>query len=98
GAGAHLRAARRTRSGDFTLATAVPLDAALQDPDEAAGFVVPMGQLLTGFPALVLTAEGVLRATHGRDVGPAEFESPPIGSASQPYVRLMDRDGGLVAI
>ena len=58
--------------------------------------VIEMGQLLAGFPAGILNAEGVLRATHGRDLRPADFhERPRIGN---PFCRLLDREGGLVAI
>jgi len=96
GTGGHLSALRRTRVGDFALAAAMSLDAAEQDPDEAASFVIPMAQLLPGFPAVVLNAEGVLRASHGRDVRPADVERGE--RAAQPYCRLLDRDGGLVGI
>lgn len=96
GTGAHLSALRRTRSGEFRLAGAISLDAAEQDPDEAAGFVIPMGQLLTAFPAVVLNSEGVLRATHGRDLGPGDVDQRVgVGVA---FCRLLDRDGGLVGI
>lgn len=96
GTGAHLSALRRTRSGEFSLAAAIALDVAEQNPDEAAAFVIPMGQLLTGFPAVVLSSEGVLRATHGRDLGPGDVIGA--GARPNPFCRLVDREGGLVAI
>jgi tRNA pseudouridine55 synthase len=96
GTGGHLSALRRTRVGDFALNAAMSLDAAEQDPDEAASFVIPMSQLLPGFPAVVLNAEGVLRASHGRDLRPADMERGE--RAAEPYCRLLDRDGGLVGI
>jgi tRNA pseudouridine55 synthase len=96
GTGGHLSALRRTRVGDFALNAAMSLDAAEQDPDEAASFVIPMAQLLPGFPAVVLNAEGVLRASHGRDLRPADLERGE--RATEPYCRLLDRDGGLVGI
>jgi hypothetical protein len=55
-----------------------------------------MGQLLTAFPAGVLNADGVLRATHGRDLRPEDFVERP--GAGTRYCRLLDRDGGLVGI
>jgi tRNA pseudouridine55 synthase len=96
GTGGHLSALRRTRVGDFALNAAMSLDAAEQDPDEAASFVIPMAQLLPGFPAVVLNAEGVLRASHGRDLRPADVERGE--RAAESYCRLLDRDGGLVGI
>jgi tRNA pseudouridine55 synthase len=96
GTGAHLSALRRTRSGEYTLATAVALDTAEHDPDEIASFVVPMGQLLTTLPSVVLNSEGVMRASHGRDLAAADVERA--AGATGPFVRLMDRDGGLVGI
>jgi tRNA pseudouridine55 synthase len=104
GTGAHLSALRRTRSGEFTLAGAYTLDMAVeQDPDEIAGFIIPMGQALSAFPSAVLTSEGVLRASHGRDLTPADVERAPSTRDPAPatppaYVRLLDRDGGLVGI
>ncbi len=96
GTGGHLSALRRTRAGEFTLAGAASLDAIDQDPDEAAGFVIPMAQLLPTLPAVVLNAEGVLRASHGRDLRPADLERG--GLVFQRVCRLVDRDGGLIGI
>jgi tRNA pseudouridine55 synthase len=96
GTGGHLSALRRTRVGDFDLTAAMSLDAAEQDPDDAASFVIPMAQLLPGFPAVVLNAEGVLRASHGRNLRPADVERGE--RAAEPYCRLLDGDGGLVGI
>jgi tRNA pseudouridine55 synthase len=105
GTGAHLAALRRTRSGEFSLHGAIPLDVAEQDPDEAASFAIPMGQLLTGLSSLVLTSDGVIRAGHGRDLGPADVEGAAefarlvdATRAGVRFVRLLDREGGLVAI
>jgi tRNA pseudouridine55 synthase len=97
GVGGHLSALRRTRVGPFTLATAMNLDEAEQDADEVASFIVPMAQLLPGLPAVVLNAEGVLRASHGRDLRPVDLE-PGTPAGSEAYWRLLDRDGGLVGI
>jgi tRNA pseudouridine55 synthase len=96
GTGAHLSALRRIRSGEFTLAGATSLDAVEHDPDEAAGFVIPMGGLLTGFPSVVLTSDGVLRASHGRDLGPSDFDQR--AAVVHSHVRLLDAAGGLVGI
>jgi tRNA U55 pseudouridine synthase TruB len=92
------KALRRTRVGEFTLDAAATLDAIEQDADEAAGFVIPMAQLLPGFPAVVLNAEGVIRASHGRDLRPVDMERAAAAGTGSRVCRLLDRDGGLVGI
>lgn len=77
GTGAHLTCLRRTRSGECGLADAISLDAAEREPDRAVRHVVPLGLMLGTFPSVVLTADGVRRATHGQDVGPGDVEGPP---------------------
>ncbi len=72
GTGGHLAALRRTRSGDFTLADAIDLDTAERDPHRAAAAVIPMAHMLPGFASVVLNADGVRRALHGLDLGPAD--------------------------
>jgi tRNA pseudouridine55 synthase len=107
GTGAHLASLRRTRSGDFTAADAVPLDEAERDPSAAARRVVPLPQLLPRVSAVVLTAVGAGRAIHGHELGPADAATPfphldrsgaePIVRA-EPIFRLFDPTGALVAI
>jgi len=101
GVGAHLSELRRTRSGDYTLADALPLDSAERDPEAAAAAVIPLSRVLPGLVRLVLTDEGVKRAAHGRDLGPADFEAG--GRAAAPrltsgHARLVDHRGELVGI
>jgi len=100
GVGAHLSELRRTRSGDYALADALPLAAAERDVAAAAAAVVPLACVLPGLPRLVLTDEGVRRAAHGRDLGAADFEagSPADGAAGMRHARLMDGRGELVGI
>jgi tRNA pseudouridine55 synthase len=114
GTGAHLEALRRTRSGDFTLGDSVALDAVERDRDVALTRFVPLAGLLRGFSSVVLTADGVRHARHGRDLGPAdlapESSMPEDGSgidggtASAPgparpdWIRLLDRDGALLGL
>lgn len=97
GVGAHLAALRRTRSGDCTIEEAVPLAAAEADPRAAIDRIVPMARMLPGLAAIVLTMEGVRRATHGRDLGPGELESGGV-PLSPAFVRLLDPAGHLVGI
>jgi len=72
GTGAHLDRLRRTRSGDFTLAGAIELAAAEQDPDFARASVVPLAGMLLDLRAVVLTVDGVRHAIQGRDLGPSD--------------------------
>ena len=95
GIGAHLAALRRTRTGDFTIGQAVDLDTAEREPQRAAAAVVPLAEMLPRLTSVVLTAEGVNRAVHGRDLGPGHAVG---GFAVREQVRLMDPGGGLVGI
>jgi tRNA pseudouridine55 synthase len=106
GIGACLAALRRTRSADFTLDQAVPLDAAERDAAAVAGRVIPMNRLLRSLSAVALTVDGVRRVAHGRDVGPSDLEQGgPLLLAGAPgvieptsFLRLLDPAGELVAV
>jgi tRNA pseudouridine55 synthase len=112
GIGGHLAALRRTRTGDFTIDRAVDLETAERDPRRAAAAVVPLAGMLPHLASVVLTAEGVNRAVHGRDLGPCDAASssgepfalrPRISALSPqpsygPWIRLLDPRGELVAI
>ena len=73
GIGAHLLALRRTRSGDLTLADALPLDVAERDRDAARAAVIPLDRMLPGLLAVVLTDAGAQRVAHGRNLGSADI-------------------------
>jgi tRNA pseudouridine55 synthase len=111
GTGAHLTDLRRTRSGDYTVDDAMPMDAAERDPDAAAARLIPLAQMLRRFPVAALTADGVRRARNGQDIGPglgigdsgfgsknAECESLVPNPKSLSFVRLLDPGGDLVGI
>ena len=102
GIGAHLAALRRTRTGDFALDRAITLDAAERDPAQAAAALVPLAGMLPGLPALVLTADGMRRVAHGQEIRPGDQLSPshsqPSAISPQPFVRLLNSGGELVAI
>jgi tRNA pseudouridine55 synthase len=112
GTGAHLLMLRRSCSGEFTLAEAIGLDRAERDPLEAARRVVPLSGLLTRLASVVLTSGGVQRAVHGRDLGPADWVSPPppfssprvgpvrseVQGAVSAMIRLLDPGGDLVGL
>jgi len=106
GIGAHLLALRRTRSGDATLDLALQLDAIEREPALAIRAIVPLSRMLPGLSSVTLTSDGVRRAAHGRDLGPADTEEGigslfPGGSPEKtpdPFFRLLDPAGDLVAI
>ncbi len=70
GCGGHLAALRRTGSGRFLIAEAVPLP----EPDAPASVLTealrPMEALLPDWPAAVVTAAGAGRVSHGALIGP----------------------------
>ena len=101
GAGACLETLRRTRSGDFGLEAAITLDALAEEDDGGAGFLIPMEELLPRMPGIRVTDEGLQRVSHGRELEARHL----IGAidaradlAIQPYTRLLDADGHLLAL
>jgi tRNA pseudouridine55 synthase len=110
GTGAHLESLRRTASGEFTLADAIGLDTAERQPVEAARWLIPPARLLTRLASVTLSGEGLRRARHGRDLGPADWvrsdggrmggsercDRPDAGSAG--VIRLLDQRGDLVGL
>ena len=97
GIGGHLAALRRTRSGDFTLEQAISMETLERDAQLAIDGLIPLAEMLPAFASVTLTAEGVLRATHGRQLGPADTERGLSARAST-FVRLLDQSGQLVGI
>jgi tRNA pseudouridine55 synthase len=96
GIGAHLTALRRTRSGDFSLDRAVALDVAERELGALTSALVPLSDLLLGWPSVVLTDEGVKRVGHGQDVRAIDHE--PSALSHQPFVRLLNGRGELLAV
>ncbi|HEY3091569.1 MAG TPA: tRNA pseudouridine(55) synthase TruB [Vicinamibacterales bacterium] len=100
GTGATLEALRRTRSGEFTIDEAIPLDA-LEPADPGSPVpdpgLIPMERLLPDFPAVTVTAEGLTRVSHGQHVRPVDV-SGAMPSDSSGWVRLLDAGGALVAL
>jgi len=97
GTGGHLIELRRTRSGDFGLEDALPLDVVDRDHDRARAAIVPLARMLTGLESVTLTAQGTRHAVHGRVLGPADF-STRLFPAGQPWIRMLDEAGDLVGI
>jgi tRNA pseudouridine55 synthase len=99
GTGGHLASLRRTRSGDFSLDEAIDLAAAEQDAPGTAAAVIPLSRMLSGWVTVVLTPDGVVRATQGRDLRPADVEDGSVSDVGvSGFVRLMDSAGYLVGI
>ena len=93
GVGGHLAALRRTRSGPFGLAVAVPLDRLDGDPAR----LLPLAELLPELPALRLEAAQAAAVRHGRalhkDLIARDLE---LGQGAR--VRLLDGAGELLAL
>jgi tRNA pseudouridine55 synthase len=104
GTGAHLEALRRTRSGDATIAAAMPLAMVERDRGAAIAALVPLANVLAALTSVILTDEGARRAGHGRDLGPSDFAGgtlalQPAGtSGPSPRFRLLDRQGNLIGV
>jgi tRNA pseudouridine55 synthase len=97
GTGAHLAALRRTRSGDFAVASAIGLGDLERQPAQAAERVIPLSKLLPDLPAITLTPEGASLAARGGFIGSKHLS----GDQTVPQtgrIRLLHPDGHLVAI
>jgi tRNA pseudouridine55 synthase len=94
GAGACLEALRRTRSGEFGLDLALPIDA-LGDPALVRGRLIPLDRVLPGFPSVTITDRGRGYVSHGRELGPDDV-SGTVEAAE--WIRLLDGAGALVAL
>jgi tRNA pseudouridine55 synthase len=96
GIGAHLTALRRTRTGAFTLEHAVTLDTVERAPQQAASALLPLADMLRDMPSVILTPDGVNRVSHGQELRP--FDHEPSALSSEPFVRLVNARGELLAI
>ena len=102
GCGAHLESLTRIRAGDFTLAQAVPLEAIQRLGPEALVKLVPMANLLSHLPRVVVNARGAQRIAHGHALGAGDLSEPPglppvMPSADDP-IRVVDEAGALLAM
>ena len=104
GVGAHLAALCRTRVGDFGLDRALALDAAEREPQTASDALVPLAAMLPHLGCVTLTAAGAARVAHGQEVRlgdtiqVASISSQLSTLSPQPFVRLLNPSGELVAI
>lgn len=108
GCGAHLTALRRTQSGPFTLAQAIPLAEVQARGAALAARLVPMADALADVPRLDVTAAEAERVRHGgvvevaaslsglhRVVGPGDelLALADVERGRLKYRRVLTRDG-----
>jgi tRNA pseudouridine55 synthase len=92
GCGAHLEALRRTMSGPFILAQALPLadlPALAQDRAAVARKLLPLSEALSHLAELRVSAAEAARVIHG-----VPLEAPPLPGR----IRVLGPDGGLLAV
>ena len=83
GCGAHLTALRRTRSGDFDLRNAVPLDRCSVEN------VVPIENLLGSMPLIEVSGQEETRVLHGNEIS---------GGPNAPFARIFNKKGEFIAV
>ena len=101
GCGAHLSALRRTRSGRFDIADAIPLAEAERLGAAVGARVIPPAEALADLPAVTVTPLGLRRVLHGNPLSPEHLAGrfvPPAGAPGGGPVRILDADGRLVAL
>jgi tRNA pseudouridine55 synthase len=85
GCGGHLAALRRTGSGRFLIADAVPLPDADAPASSLLVALRPLDALLPDWPGAVVTAAGAERVRHGALIGPNACTAwPPFAAVNQP--------------
>ncbi len=101
GCGAHLAALRRTASGAFDLASALPLPEAEALGPAIADRLVSPAAALPDLAAVVVTEPGQRRVLHGNSLGPLDLEARSVPAPSpgdaRP-VRVLDAGGRLLAL
>lgn len=97
GAGAHLTALVRTRSGRFRIEHALDLEQLARKASLglAEQTLLSLSEVLGSFAAVTVEASDALRISHGNTI------SIPPGFAvndSQPFIQVLDRDGRMLAV
>jgi tRNA pseudouridine55 synthase len=101
GCGAHIAALRRTRSGTFDLAQALPFADAERLGRALADRLLTPSQALEEFAAVTVTEPGLRRALHGNPLAPEHLAGrwvPPNEGPGANPVRVLDAGGRLVAL
>jgi tRNA pseudouridine55 synthase len=91
GVGAHLTALRRSASGIFALARAVPLDTLITDAQPTRHLIAP-AEALAGYPSLTLDADDARALRQGRPV------AAPAAHVSGTLVMAYEASGRLIAV
>jgi len=96
GCGAHLQELRRVASGEFTIEQARTIEqlARLAADERLIDALVPVADLLPGFPAVYVEEPVVAQIRHGRNFPASPFRAQP---ASR-HVKAITASGELVAI
>jgi tRNA pseudouridine55 synthase len=98
GCGAHLTALRRTRSGEFTLEAARPLEQLreLASAGRLATSLIPPGRLHLGMGAVRARPDALAAVAHGRPLVSGDWEGPepPAGAPC----RVLGPSGELLAV
>lgn len=99
GCGAHLAALRRTASGDYGFADAVPLEAfeAAAAAGQAGRFLRPLESLLPWAPVLTVRPEAAAFVRNGRSLGPSDLLTP-LPRPAPDLARLFSGDGRLLGL
>ncbi len=108
GCGGYLESLRRTRSGQFTLEEAAPLEELERDPDAARARLIPLDRLVPELPSVRVTERGAERVAHGNFIRLSDlaervtvpfFGGSEANTESVPrVVRVMDQTGRLLAL
>ena len=99
GCGGCLETLRRERHGPFNLQAAVPLAQIVENSASMATQLVPMGSLLPGLPAVVVSDLGARRAAHGNPLRVADMvPGAGLRLPNTGRVRVLDERGQLLAV
>jgi tRNA pseudouridine55 synthase len=101
GCGAHLESLQRTRAGEFAIGSSVPLETIQREGAGALARLVPMTELLSKLPHVVVNERGARRAAHGNALAAEDLsgvERTPPQSPGDGPVRVLNADGALLAI
>jgi tRNA pseudouridine55 synthase len=96
GCGAHLTELRRLASGEFEIAQARSLEQleTLAAEDRLMEALVPMGQMMPGFPSVFVDDITAAQIRNGRNFNASPFRA----QADAKYVKAVDAAGDLVAV
>lgn len=99
GCPAHLDALRRTRSGPFDVARALPLAEAERLGAGVEAHLTPMAEALADLPAVRVSEAGLVKVRHGNPIGLQLIDGPWVpAAATLQKIRLLDENGALVAL